>query len=258
MTEKNNADFSGRKIFFLYPSVMIQNNIVEGLAQNEFEVYSLNDENKLKKLLKKYPNSIVFANISEGMLGNEWDNWIESIMTDSETAGVDIGIIAYGENANMRQKYTEQMGIRCGYTVMKPDYTVVVRQLISILNMANAKGRRKYIRVLIEKETDITASLPINGNITCGNIKDISTAGFSCLLPNDPELVRNSHFNNIQIRLETQTIKAQGMFFCSRMQGTEKIYVFLFTKSASPELQTGIHKFIRCLLQSKIENELGE
>jgi len=256
MTGKVNTDFLGRKVFFLYPSVFIQNKVINALAQKEFEVYSVRDENKLRKVLKKYPNSIVFVNISEGLLEHEWENWIKSVMADSATAGVDIGVIAYGENAAIRQKYTEKLEVSCDYTVMKPDLSAVVKQLAGILNKANAKDRRKYVRVFIGKGTNNIATIPINGNFISGDIIDISMAGFSCFLAEDPDLTRNSHFTNIQLQLGNQTLKVQGMFFASRLKGAEKVYIFLFTQYIALEVQTEIRKFISSLLQQRIDKEL--
>ncbi|MCL2374525.1 MAG: pilus assembly protein PilZ, partial [Treponema sp.] len=120
MAGHGNLDSLGRKIFFLHPSALIQNHVIEELAQEEFEVYSAKDEARLKKLLRKYPDSIVFANIGDGMKESAWETWIKSVMADRETAGVDIGIIASSDDQNLRYKYTGQIKVACGYTVMKP------------------------------------------------------------------------------------------------------------------------------------------
>ena len=258
MTENDNAEpLVGKKIFFLHASILIQNKIVEELAQEEFEVYSVKDETRLRYLLRRYPDSIVFANISDGMRESAWENWIRTVMMDNATAGVSIGIIAYGEDANLRHKYTELLKIRCGYTVMKPDLPMMVRQLADILDNVSAKGRRKYIRVLTDNETNITVNLPMNGTFINGVVKDISTAGFSCSFTEEPELSRNTHFTDIQLRLQTEFLKVQGMFFGSRMQGTERVFVILITQHTAVEERTRIRKFIRSLLQSRIDNELS-
>ena len=260
MAENSSTDSIGRKVFFLYPSLLMRTQIAEGLALEEFEVYSVKDEIKLSRVLKKYSDSIVFANISDGMSESAWEDWIRSIMMDSETANIDIGIIAYGENATMRHKYIELLRVRCGFTVIKPDISATVKQLASILNDINAKGRRKYVRVMTDKEPDVTVSLPTNGTFVNGVIKDISTAAFSfsCSFEQDPELVKNSHFTGIHIRLQTQYLKVNGMVLGSRMQGTEKIYVILLSQHTPPDVQTVIRKFTRTLLQSRMDDEFKD
>ena len=257
MEKNSSADSLGRKIFFLHAPALVQNRIIEELTHDEYEVYLVKDEFKLRQLLKKYADSIVIANISDGMKESEWEAWIKSVMTASETAAVDIGVIASGEDDNLRRKYTEQLKVRCGYTVLKSDLPAVIKQLTGFLDKANAKGRRKYVRAVTDAEANTTVNLPMNGTFLKGGIKDISAAGFSCSIADSPQITRNSLFKEIQIRLQTQLLKAEGIAFGSRENGSEKLYVFLFTQRTSPDVRTRIRKFIQSFLQSRIDNELN-
>jgi len=253
MTENNSL---GRKIFFLHPSAIIQNHIITELAQDEFEVYIIKDEKKLSKVLRKYSNSIVFANINEGMKEKEWEEWIRSVMGSPETEGVDIGIIAYETNDAVRKKYTEHFKVGNGYTVIKADTNAVARQLVTKLGSMNAKDRRKYIRALTEKDPNVTVNLPLNGTFVTGQIRDVSVIGFSCHFKEDPDLTKNSLFSDIQIRLQTNLLKAEGIVFGSRMDAGQKTYVVLFTQRIDPNVRTKIRNFIQSNLQSKMDNEL--
>ena len=256
MAESSDVNALGKKIFFLYPSAITQNQIIPELAQEEFEVYSVKDEEKLRKLLGKYSDSIVFANINEGMKESAWEEWIRGIMFSPDTSSVSIGIITSGAIEFLRRKYVEQLKVACGYTVIKSDISGVLRQLIAILNSVNAKGRRKYIRVLTGNESNVTVNLPMNGTYVNGVIRDISVVGFSCSFKDDPGLIKNKLFPDIQIRLHTQLLKAEGIIFGSRMEGNEKVYVILLTQHVDPGAKAKIRKFIQSNLQGKIESEM--
>ena len=246
----------GRKIFFLHPSALIQNRIVLELGQEEFEVYCSKDGTRLQQGLKKFPESIVFANLNEGMKESVWEEWIRGVMGNPENSGVDIGIVSAVDDGSLRHKYVEQLKVRCGYTVLRSDLSVVVKQLIGILESVNAKGRRKYLRAVTENEANTTVNLPVNGTFINGVVKDISTVGFSCSFSEDPELVKNSLISDIQIRLATQLIKVEGIVFGSRINGDQKIYVILFSQRTSPDVRSRIRKFIQAFLQVRMENEL--
>ena len=253
MAENDNSLSFGRKIFFLYPPAIIQNQVISQLAQEEFEVYTVKDENKLKRVLAKYPDSIVFVGINEGLKENIWEEWIRGIMASPESSGVDIGIIASGADEAIRKKYVEQIKVRCGYTVLKADINAVISQLINALNGVNAKGRRKYIRALISNEPNSNVNLPMNGTFISGVIKDVSVVGFSCSFKEDPDLTKNSLFKDIQIRLQSQILKAEGIVFGSRMEGSDKNYVILFTNRIDADVRTKIRKYIQSNLQSKMD-----
>ena len=245
----------GRKIFFLHPPAFIQNQVVAELAQEEFEVYVVKDETKLRHVLKKYPDSIVLGCINEGMKENAWADWIKGIQAAPETSGVEVGVLSLTNDDALRNKYVEQLKVQCGYTVIKFDLAGVVKQLITILNAVNAKGRRKYIRVIMENETNTTVNLPMKGTFITSAIKDISVVGFSCSFAEDPELTKNSLYGDIQLRLQTQLLKAEGIVFGSRMDGNEKIYVVLFTQRVDPDVKTRIRKYIQATLQARIDVE---
>jgi len=256
MTENDNSVFFGKKIFFLYPPALLQNQVVAELAQEEFEVYIAKDETKLRQALKKFPDSIVFACINERLKESAWDEWIRSIISIPETAAVNIGIIAGSADENLMRKYLGQYKVTCGYTVIRSDMPGVTKQLVDILNNINAKGRRKYIRAFTDKEANTTVNFPINGTFINGLIKDISSVGFSCAFAEDPDLTKNSLFADIQLRLQSQLVKAEGIVFGSRMETNEKIYVILFTQRIDPEVRTKIRKYIQFNLQSKMDIEI--
>ena len=256
MIEHSNLSSLGKKIFFLHPSALIQNQIMSELAQEEFEVYSVKNEAKLKQILEKHPDSVVFANISEGMKENAWEEWIRAVMASPDTASVSVGIITSAVNEDTRYKYVENLKVRCGYTVIKSDLSVVLKQLILILSNVNAKGRRKYIRAIMENETNMTVNFPMNGTYINGVLKDISVVGFSCSFKEDPEFTKNRFFEDIQVRLQAQLLKIEGIIFGSRMDGNEKTYVVLFTQRVDPSVKTKIRKYIQSNLQNKMDSEL--
>ncbi|MCL2472777.1 MAG: pilus assembly protein PilZ [Treponema sp.] len=256
MAENDNSAFFGKKIFFLHPPVSLQNHVIAELAQEEFEIYIAKDEAKLRKVLKKYPDSVVFAFINEKLRENVWDEWVRSIISVPETAAVNIGIIASAADENLRNKYINQYKVRCGFTVLKADSMDAVKQLVDILNGINAKGRRKYIRAITNNESNTTVNFPMNGTFVNGLIKDISAVGFSCSFTEDPEFTRNKLFTDIQIRLQSQLVKVEGVVFGSRIESDEKIYVILFTQRIDPEVRTKIRKYIQTNLQNKMDTEL--
>jgi len=252
----DNLNTLGRKIFFLHPSALIQNQIINELTQEEYEVYATKDEAKLLNALKKYPDSIVFANLNEGLKTDAWEAWIRKIMTDAETAKVDVGVIAASDSAQFRKMYTQQLKVRCGFTVLKSDFTLVIKTLVAILESVNAKGRRKYLRAVTDNEVNTTVNLPLNGTFIKGVIRDISTVGFSCSFADDPELTKNSLITDMQIRLATQLIKAEGIVFGSRIEGEQKVYVILLSQRTSPDVRTRIRKFIQFFLQARMDSDI--
>jgi hypothetical protein len=250
------SDIAARKIFFLHPNAVIQNRIVSELAQQEYEVYTTKNKDTLRRLLKKYPDSVVFVDINEGMPEKDWEAWITGVIEDDEIKGVSIGIVTSNDDDAIKHKYLTSVKVRCGYTVLKFDLEKAISHIFEILQEINARGRRKYLRTTLDKDSNTTLNLPYHGDFVNGQIKDISVVGFSCSLDGDPDIPKNTLVKDIQVKLQTTLLKADGIVFGSRIDGTEKVYVFLFTQRIDPEARTKIRKFIQQNLQAKMDEEL--
>jgi hypothetical protein len=250
------SDILGKKIFFLHPSAVIQNEVAAELVQQEYEVYIIRDHTALRRILKRYPDSIVFADIDERMSEKDWETWIRGVLNDPETSRVGIGILSVNGDEVLQRKYINSVKVQCGYTILKSDLKNSIKQVLDILKAVEAKGRRKYIRATMEQETLATINLPLNGTFVNGTIKDISVVGLSCTFTEDPNLTKNTLFQNVQVKLQTMLLKVEGIMFGSRMDGLTKIYVILFTQRIDPEVRTKIRKYIQQNLQVKMEGEL--
>ncbi|MDR2028959.1 MAG: pilus assembly protein PilZ, partial [Treponema sp.] len=214
----------------------MQNEVAAELIQQEYEVYIVRDHQNLTRVLKRYPDSIVLVNIDDRMSEGDWETWIKNVMTEPATSAVQIGILSANSDEVLQRKYINSVKVQCGYTIIKSDISKSVKQLLDILKVINAKGRRKYIRATSENEALTTLNLPHNGAYINGVIKDISVVGLSCVFSEDPALEKNSLCSNIQIKLQSMLLKAEGIVFGSRMDGLEKIYVILFTQRIDPDV----------------------
>ena len=248
------ADISGKKIFFLHPTVVVQNRIIDELVQQEYEVYISKDKDALKRVLKKYPNSIVFVDINENMQEKEWETWITSIKNDPETKNVSIGIVTSNDDELIKRKYL--LTVKVPYTVLKFDLDKAIAHILQVLQTADAKGRRKFIRATMSADVNTTVNLPYTGIFFNGQIKDISVVGLSCTLEGSPEITKNTLLKDIQVKLQTAILKVEGIIFGSRVDDNEKVYVLLFTQRIDPEARVKIRKYIQHNLQNKMDKEL--
>ncbi|MCL1928390.1 MAG: PilZ domain-containing protein [Treponema sp.] len=251
-----NTAFTGKKIFFVHPSAFTQNEIIFELAQQEYEVYTVKDEEKLKRILKKYPDSFVFASIDETISSAKWEAWIRSVIGNEASKEIKIGVLSNTNNEESRKLYLNTLNVECGFIPVKQDKSKVLKILSDILNAGEARGRRKYIRADTRGETMTTINVPSNGTYITGEIRDISVVGLSCAFAQDPELGKNSLLHDIQIKLQSTLLKAEGIVFGSRMDETDKVYVLVFSQRIDPAVKTKIRTYIQKNLQSKMDVEL--
>ena len=250
-----NADITGRKIFFLYPTVSIQNQIIAELAQQEYEVYQAKDHVRLFYLLKKLTEGIVYVNIDEKISEPEWEKWILSVL--SAAPNIKFGCFSSNNSEELKNKYIEKLKITCGFIHSKVDMLKASDQVFEILRGMNVKGQRKFLRATIERESNVTINMPFNGEFVNGIIKDISVVGVACVFVQDINLVKNSLCKGIQIRLQSVLINIDAVVFGSRVIENEKIYVLLFSHRSDNQDRSKIRKYIQQTLQSKMDQEIN-
>jgi len=246
-----NSEIIGKKVFFLNPSVNMQNQIMAELSQHEYEVYTVKNTAHLTRVLKKYPDSIVYINLDETQK-SETEKWLDS--TASAMPDVLVGIFSSSVDEDLKNKYLHKPNVKCGFINIKFDMTKTTPQIIKVFESMAVKGRRKYLRATTENEETATINMPNeSGEYVNGTIKDISVVGFSCLFETDPGLKKNNLFKNIQIRLHTMLLKAEAVVFGSRNENGKSVYVLLFTNRIDPEVCVKIRKYIQQNLQRKME-----
>jgi hypothetical protein len=255
MDQENSVEILGKKIFFLYPAALVQNEVVEELIQEEYEVYIIRDEEKLKRILAKYPDSVALVNIAEQLSGEKWEAWIRGVMSDPATAGTAIGILTPGLDENLRRTYVDTLKAPCGYIQVKTDSRTLIKQVLAALKSVNAKGLRKYIRAVPDNEALTAINLPANSGYIKGTIKDISTMGLSCVFDADPGLEKNSLCRNVQIKLQSMLLKIEGIVFGFRLDGDTKIYVIVFTQRTDPSVRSKIRSYVHNVMQARLDAE---
>jgi hypothetical protein len=256
MVDGNNTEILGKKIFFIHPAALTQNEIIAELVQQEYEVYVIRDTGRAVKILQLYPASVLFASVEEALPPEDWETFIRKIMGEEETKDTVVGIIVNSDNDNIKRLYLNTIKVSGGYVSVRPDTAKAVRLVLDVLKSADAKGRRKYIRADTRGDVMAGLNISINGRYVNGSIRDISVVGLSCVFETDPELEKNSLVTDIQIKLQSSLLKVEGIIFGSRMDGDEKAYVVVFTQKIDPVVRTKIRTYIQKRLQAKLDQEI--
>jgi hypothetical protein len=256
MSDANvSSEITGKKVFFVYPTGSVQHQIVTELIQQEYEIYTARDHTRLARSIKKFPDSIIFINIDEAMSAADWEKWVTGIIT--ALPDIKIGVFSNNTDEEIRNKQIKELHVTCGYMTSKVDMSKTAIDVLNTLKELNVKGRRKYLRASVEKDSLATINMPHGGSFINGEIKDISVVGVSCSFHTDPDLKKNTLCKDIQLKLQGMLLKVEAVVFGSRPENGINIYVLLFTQRINPDVRTKIRKYIQQGLQSKMDSEIN-
>ena len=237
----------GRLIFFLYPGNNVQ--LIKNIFMNEFVIYPINDPDKLIKLLKEFPSSIILINIDFNKEFN-WKNYIKKIQEDKILKEVSINIISNNKKALINLSGIENLFYLDGKSN-------ILDLIIKYLENNYAKGRRKYIRIELEKENKIEFNIKEGNKIQKGFITNInSKAGVFNFNNKSFQLNPGTKINNIEFTINGIFYILSGTVFRSIESFNENLYVIIFDMEHMKTHYTeGIQNYIYKIMQQTMANK---
>jgi hypothetical protein len=247
------SEFLGKKIFFLYPQSVIQDELFDILIMSGFESYASWDPPRARALLAYFPGSIMFINIDEGMPEKKWEAYIREIMGDPKTEKSRLGILSYNTNPVLMQKYLMDLALPCGYIQLKLGLQDSTRIILSALEANEARGRRKCIRAFCEDDRAATMNFKNPEGILCyGKLLDISAMGIAVRFDKPLDLKVNERIRDIQLRLHSSLIMTDGIVAGMRSDAKD-IWVILLDPQMKTLDKLSVHHYIKLRLQLSID-----
>jgi hypothetical protein len=241
----------GKKVFFLYPHSVIQDDLVDELIMQGFEIYILRDHRRARKLIERFPGSIMFINIDERLEEAEWEAYIQEILDNPEIR-TKLGIVSYNTDRDLMEKYLMKMMVPCGYVQLKQgvkESTLIIRNAL----LANeAKGRRKSFRAVCE---DNSGAINSNGDfgLITGKLLDISATGFASRIDNPPHLEKNTLLKKVQMKLRGSLATVDLIYLGPRFDDNN-VWILLFDPtSLTDSSKLAINHYIKLCLQRLID-----
>jgi hypothetical protein len=246
-------DSIGKKIFFLHPQSVIQDEMLDILIMSGYEAYILRDNKRARRLLERFSGSIMFINIDDGPPEKEWEAYIRELQENAKTKESRLGILSYNTDRALMQKYLMEMSVPCGYIQLKLGIQASTKIILDALKANEAKGRRKYIRASCEDDITATMNYKANdGSLYYGKLLDVSSAGIAVKIENFGNFPANSKLREVQLKLHGTLLLTDVILMGNRRDDAD-VWIFLFDPKMQQNQKLTIHRFIKQSLQRYIE-----
>jgi hypothetical protein len=242
----------GKKVFFLYPHSVIQDEMLDVLIMSGYEVYILRDHKRAYRLLERFPGSIMCINIDERLPEMEWEAYIRELQESPKTRDSKLGILSYNTDRDLMQKYLMDMAVPCGYIQLKLGVQASTKIIHDALQANEAKGRRKCFRASCEDDSGATINYKDGNTIYYGKILDISSAGVAVRIENFRGFQTNSRLRDIQLKLRGSLVRTDMILIGNRWDNQD-VWILLFNPNMPLEGRLIIHRYMKQILQRYID-----
>jgi hypothetical protein len=254
----NEDSLFGKKVFFLNPPAVF-GEVLPELIEAEYEIYTTKDHVKLGRYLRRNPDCLVFVNIDEGDEESVWRSWIRSIKDDETSAATRFGVITMMADDAKKQTYIMDIGIECGYIVVKIGAAKATEILLRMLDANEAKGRRKYVRTICPDDS-ADFSCKMSTGLLKGPLKDLSSAGMATGFSDNFAPGPGTRLKDLQLNLKGARVILNGVVIGGRddnIKGPTRVIMFE-PASLNDDKRSKLRAFVRKLLQTRMDQELSQ
>lgn len=241
---------AARRVIFVHPHSVVEEDMVQLLVTAGFEVATLNRADRILPVVRAFPTCILFINIEAELPEPEWDARIRRLVASEEGKQSGVGVVVYNAAGNLAEKYLMDIGITCGFVTLKLGFQQSARIILKTLEANEARGDRQYVRVAAPPDkASMTIRTP--GGLISGEIIDISSAGMACHL--EADVNPDTQIDDIQLRLWGSVSMAKGSLAGVRgSEGERKVSVIIF-QDLPADTRRRIFGFVRRSLQAEID-----
>lgn len=250
--------FENKKVFFVCPPSIVQEELLLLLINLEFEIYLIKGTDQVRKVMRIWPESVFFFNIDDCQSKEEWDKMIEDLRARYKDQQCLFGIVSYENNEETVRHYLMDMDLPCGFIRLNQKLKESASILARTLDANEVRGRRKYVRYVIPNQRYQRINFNWNGSIVHGELQDISSAAMVINMEKELKgLKQGSVLDDIQLNLSGKIVRISGEVFGFRQQpGGGRLIIVTFSKNAPMKSISDIRLFINKSLQKNLEEQI--
>ena len=238
----------GRKVFFVNPPLYVENYLQPELKQHEYEAYIIKDYRYTKNALRMFPDALCFIFIDDEMSYDGWFNYILSFQEDEKLKTIFVGLMSAMIPQPKREKFMMNLSLPGGFIMLNEiKGSALIENVIGILELNGAKGKRKYLRLDCDESILINGYFANQTQLLQVSIANISSVGFTCYFPKSygQALKKGMIVPSFSITLGRRSIVTPSVVFdVKSLDNNTYFAVLLFLKQVGAENRRVIKNFI--------------
>ena len=248
----------GRKVFFVNPPLYVENYLQPELKLHEYEAYIIKDYKYTKNALRLFPDALCFIFIDDEMSYDGWFNYILSFQQDEKLKTIFVGLMSAMIPQPKREKFMMNLSLPGGFIMLNEvKGAELIKNVIGILELNGAKGKRKYLRL------DCDGSITINGYFATQtqllqvSIANISSVGFTCIFPKSygADLAKKMVVPSFSITLGRRSVATPSIVFDVKSYDNNNYFaMLLFLRQVGPDDRKVIKNFIFEHMEKRLDN----
>ena len=243
-----------RKVFFLHPQAVIQDELVRALIADDFEAYLLRNSVSAKMVLRDFPDSILLVQVDSGLNEQQWLDFAGDLKANPFFSGLTICVLSVGGMEDIQKTYLDRPeGFSYGFTYGGYDFGVTYPLIKEMLIREKANPPRISIKGTTAEKQKVSVVFTRDQNRYEGQLKDISLSGLTCRIDTqDPLYPSEIPVHAIIITYDSTQFTVSGRI-AGNKGDDDSIHLILFDDTVSTNKRDDIFDLIHACLQAQID-----
>jgi hypothetical protein len=172
-----------RKIFFLHPQAVIQDDLVRSLVEDNFEAYLVRNPVSAKTLIREFPDSVLLIQIDSGLSRDDWMSYATEVKSNPVFAALTLCVLSVSDAESLREPFLgDESPFSHAISYAKFDFGKTMRELQEYLTNEKTRLPRNQVRGTSPESLEVSVVFVRDEVRYVGSLKDITIAGLTCRL----------------------------------------------------------------------------
>jgi hypothetical protein len=257
MTVKKNVD--NRKIFFLHPQAVVQDELARAFIEEHFETYLLRNHVSAKLILRDFPDSILLMQVDSGQEKQKWIEYANDLKANPVFSGLTLCVLSVSSMEEIRKTFLDRSeALSYGFSYGQYDYEKTYMALREMFEREKASPPRFAVKGTAQEKTKISVVFTRDNNRYEGLLREISITGLTFKFEGiEPLYPSEVPIPSIVISHRTSQFVVSGRIV-GNSDDDSNIHLILFDEITVSARRNDIYDLIQTCLQSQIEAQIAE
>ena len=243
-----------RKVFFLHPQAVVQDELVRALITDNYETYLIRNHVSAKAILRRYPDSVLLAQVDSGLDEQKWKDFAGDLKANPLFSELTLCVLSVSSIDRIRSSFLGQSSaFSCGFSYGKYDFAATYLSIKEMLEQEKVNPRNFTVKATCPAELKASVVFTKDQIRFEGSLGDISISGLTCRI-DGPEPLYPSEFPipRIIISYKKSQLTVSGRIVGSHGKDND-VYLILFDNAAEPDKKEAIYDLVHACLQAHID-----
>lgn len=242
-----------RKVFFLHPQAVIQDDLVRALLEDNFEACLVRNPVSAKTLIREFPDAVLLIQIDSGLSRDAWMSYATEIKANPVFAALTLCVLSVSDASSLRDPFRgPESPFSHIISYARFDFGKTLQELREYLTDEKTRLPGNQIRGTSPESHEVSVVFVRDDMRYTGTLKDITIAGLTCRLAQEELLPSEVPVPAIIVTYGKTQFSVVGRI--AGKHGTDaSIHLILFDEGTKIERRKEIYDLIQACFQAEID-----